>query len=150
MYCIDQCYNLSVKKSFEVLNHTADIGIIAYGKDISELFVNAAKGFLSLVVDPEEVSIRTKHKLEVVAFDREALLVNFLNELVYLLDAEEILLKDFKVINITDTMLDVAAGGEKVKKNKHHLFREVKAATYHHLKIEQSDGGWRAQVIFDI
>ena len=137
-------------KNFETLNHTADIGIIAYGKDISEVFINAAKGFLSLVIDPKEVSNKETHDIEVAAADREALLLNWLNELIYLLGAKEVLLKDFKVIEITDLKLKVQASGEKIKKNKHHFMREVKAATYHKLKIEQTAEGWRAQVIFDI
>jgi SHS2 domain-containing protein len=139
-----------VIKNFETLNHTADIGIIAYGKDISEVFINAAKGFLSLVIDPKEVSNKETHDIEVAAADREALLLNWLNELIYLLGAKEVLLKDFKVIEITDLKLKVQASGEKIKKNKHHFMREVKAATYHKLKIEQTAEGWRAQVIFDI
>ncbi len=137
-------------KNFETLNHTADIGIIAYGKDISEVFINAAKGFLSLVIDPKEVSNKETHDIEVAAADREALLLNWLNELIYLLGAKEVLLKDFKVIEITDLKLKVQASGEKIKKNKHHFMREVKAAAYHKLKIEQTAEGWRAQVIFDI
>jgi SHS2 domain-containing protein len=139
-----------VTKNFETLDHTADIGIVAYGKDIPEVFINAAKGFLSLVIDPKEVSNKETHDIEVVASDREALLVNWLNELIYLLGAKEVLLKDFKVIEITDIKFKVQASGEKIKKNKHHFIREVKAATYHKLKIEQTAEGWRAQVIFDI
>ncbi len=137
-------------KNFEILDHTADIGIIAYGKDISEVFINAAKGFLSLVIDPKEVSNKETHDIEVTATDREALLLNWLNELIYLLGAKEVLLKDFQVIEITDIKLKVQASGEKIKKNKHHFMREVKATTYHKLKIEQTAEGWRAQVIFDI
>ena len=137
-------------KNFETLDHTADIGIIAYGKDIAEIFVYAAKGFLSLIVDPRHVEPKEKIDIEVGAPDREALLVNWLNELIYLLGVKEVLLKDFKVISISDINLKVQASGEKIKKNKHHFIREVKAATYHKLKIEQTVEGWRAQVIFDV
>lgn len=139
-----------MKKTFETLNHTADIGIIAYGKNISEVFVNAAMGLLSLIIDLKEVDLKETRHIEVTAPDREALLVNWLNELVFLSDAEGILFKDFKVVGITETSLKIQAGGEKIKRNKHHLKREVKAATYHRLKIEQTTEGWRAQVIFDI
>ncbi|HEX9897156.1 MAG TPA: archease [Dehalococcoidales bacterium] len=135
---------------FEILNHTADIGIIARGQDVRETFINAARGLFSLVIDPEEVSVKKHREISITAPDREALLVNWLNELIYLLDAEEVLFKDFKIIEITGTRLKVKAGGERINTKKHHLRREVKAATYHQLKIEQTAEGWRAQVIFDI
>jgi len=139
-----------VTADFEILNHTADIGIIARGQDVRETFINAARGLFSLVIDPEEVSVKKHREISITAPDREALLVNWLNELIYLLDAEEVLFKDFKIIEITGTRLKVKAGGERINTKKHHLRREVKAATYHQLKIEQTAEGWRAQVIFDI
>jgi SHS2 domain-containing protein len=139
-----------VVKSYEILDHTADIGIVAYGKDLKEVFTNAATGLLSLVIDPREVGVKIKRDIEVNASDLETLLVNWLNELIFILDTKEILLKDFKITEISETALKAKVSGEKIKKSKHHLKREVKAATYHHLKIEQSGEGWRAQVIFDI
>ena len=135
---------------FEILNHTADIGLIIYGKDVSEVFINAARGLYSLIIEPEEVKSRKCREIEVTAPDREALLVNWLNELIYLIDAEELLLNDFEVENISDTRVRVKAGGENINSKKHHMKREVKAATYHQLKIEKVEKGWRAQVIFDI
>jgi SHS2 domain-containing protein len=139
-----------VTEDFKILEHTADIGIIAQGEDVSRAFINAAKGLFSLVIDPEEVSVKKSREIEVTAPDREALLVNWLNELIYLLDAEGALFKDFEIIEITETGLKAKGYGEKINTKRHHLKREVKAATYHQLKIEQIDEGWRAQVIFDI
>jgi SHS2 domain-containing protein len=139
-----------VTEDFKILEHTADIGIIAYGEDISEAFVNAAEGLFSLIIDPKEVSVKKSREIAVTAPDREALLVNWLNELIYLLDAEGVLFKDFEIIEITETALKAKGYGEKINTKKHHLKREVKAATYHQLKIEQTTDGWRAQVIFDI
>jgi SHS2 domain-containing protein len=139
-----------VTADFEILNHTADIGIIAYGEDISSVFINTAKGLFSLIIDPQEVSTKKHRDITVTAPDREALLVNWLNELIYLVDAEEVLFKEFDIIQITETKLQAKCYGEKINSKKHHLQREVKAATYHQLKIEQTAEGWRAQVIFDI
>ncbi len=135
---------------FKILEHTADIGIIAYGEDVNKAFINAAKGLFSLIIDPEEVRVKKSREIMVTAPDREALLVNWLNELIYLLDAEGTLFKNFEIINITETELKAKGYGEKINTKKHHLKREVKAATYHQLKIEQTAEGWRAQVIFDI
>ena len=148
--CSPWCYNLSVTADFEILNHTADIGIIAHGEDIYRVFINAAKGLFSLIIDAQEVSVRKYREIEVTAPDREALLVNWLNELIYLVDAEGALFREFDILEITETKLKAKCYGEKINSKKHHLQREVKAATYHQLKIEQSAEGWRAQVIFDI
>ena len=137
-------------EDFKILEHTADIGIVAQGEDISRAFINVAKGLFSLIIDPAEVSVKKSREIAVTAPDREALLVNWLNELIYLLDAERALFRDFEIIEITETGLKAKVSGEKINTRKHHLQREVKAATYHQLKIEQTAAGWRAQVIFDI
>jgi SHS2 domain-containing protein len=139
-----------VAEDFKILEHTADIGIVAYGEDINKAFINAAKGLFSLIIDPEAVSVKKHWEIAVTAPDREALLVNWLNELIYLLDAQGTLFKDFEIIEISETGLKVKGYGEKINAKKHHLKREVKAATYHQLKIEQTTDGWLAQVIFDI
>ena len=139
-----------MKEDFKILEHTADIGIIAYGEGINQAFINAAKGLFSLIIDPAEVSVKKTWEISVTAPDRGALLVNWLNELIYLLDAQGTLFKDFEIIEISETGLKVKGYGEKINIKKHHLKREVKAATYHQLKIEQTTDGWLAQVIFDI
>jgi len=140
----------TVEKDFEFLNHTADIGIIAYGDDLPEAFVNAARGMMSIIAEPEEIEARRVKNIEVAAPDREALLVNWLNELVYIIDAEQVLFKTFEISSLTDTALKAIARGEKIDTGKHHIKIQVKAATYHKLKIEETTEGWRAQVIFDV
>ena len=144
------CYNLDVTKGFEIINHTADIGIIAYGKNAGDLFVNAGKGLFNLIIDPEQVTASEAYIVEVKGEDREALLVNWLNELIYLFEAKGEVFKDFQIISIRETELKARAMGEKINPEKHRFHREVKAATYHQLRIEQTVNGWRAQVIFDI
>ena len=145
-----ECYNLGVKVDFDILDHTADIGIVAYGKDITEVFINAGKGLFSLIINSVEVSIKNTKMITVTAPDMEALLVNWLNELIYLLDTRYLLFKNFEVSKISETEIKAKAYGEKLDAKRHHLKREVKAATYHRLKIEKTTSGWQAQVIFDI
>ncbi len=140
----------TVEKDFEVLSHTADIGIIAYGDDLPEVFINAARGLMSIIVNFEEIEARRARNIEISAIDREALLINWLNELVYIIDAEQMLFKDFEVSSLTETSLKGKARGEKIDIGKHHVKIQVKAATYHQLKVEETAEGWRAQVIFDV
>jgi SHS2 domain-containing protein len=139
-----------VNKDFEFIEHTADIGLVTYGTDMKQVFANAARGLFSLISELDVVSEKKKRDVRVTAPDREALLVNWLNELIYLFEAKEMLFNRFDITDLTDTELRATAYGEKINLAKHELKTQVKAATYHLLKIEQNEGGWKAQVIFDV
>ena len=86
-----------MEKEFEILEHTADIGIIAYGKDIREAFAGAAKGMFSLITEPEDIKEVESRDIELAATDRENLRVEWLNELIYLFDTENLLFKRFQI-----------------------------------------------------
>jgi SHS2 domain-containing protein len=139
-----------VKKDFEVIDHTADIGIMAHGADLKQVFVNAACGLFSLITDLNVIQETEESFIEVTALDSEALLVNWLNELIYLFETKEILFRRFVIKELTDTELRALAFGEKIDVGKHLLKKAVKAATFHRLKIEKGVNDWKAQVIFDI
>ncbi len=137
------------KKGFEVIDHTADIGIIAYGSDLKESFTNAALALFSLIAELEDVSYSFRRELEVKAEDEESLLVHWLNELIYLFDVEYIIFKKFEITDLTQTQLRAICYGERVDPLKHKLKTGVKAATYHMLKVDRG-GDYRVQVILDI
>jgi len=138
-----------MKKEFEILEHTADIGIIAYGGVINEAFANAAKGMFSLITELHDVEETECRDIEVTAPDQENLLVNWLNELIFLFDVENIVFKRFDITEISDTNLKARSYGQKVNNQKHGIKTGIKAATYHMLNIEK-DNGIRIQVLFDI
>ncbi len=135
---------------FEVLDHTADLGLVAWGKDLKEAFANMAFGMFSQIASLDKVAEKASRTVKVDAPDREALLVAWLNELLYLLDAQGLLLKRFDILELSDRHLKAEVKGEKADPQKHDLKTAIKAATYHMLKIEQRGDGFRAQVIFDI
>jgi SHS2 domain-containing protein len=139
-----------VNNDFEFIDHTADIGIMAYGTELKQVFANSARGLFSIITELNTVATTESRTIEVTAPDREALLVNWLNELIYLFEAKELLFNRFDIITITDTQLKATGYGEKINLAKHELKTQVKAATYHMLKIEQNKDGYRAQVIFDV
>ena len=139
-----------VEKPFEIIDHTADIGIVAYGTDIKQVFANAALGLFSLMADPDDFSEGIKRDLELSAEDVEVLLVEWLNELIYIFDVEHIFFKRFEIDKLTSNQIRARCFGEKIKPGQHKLKREVKAATYHMLQINKEDGGYKVQVIFDI
>ncbi len=136
-------------KDFEIFEHTADTGIIAYGKDLRQAFANAARGLFSLITELETVKEVLERDIEVSAADRDSLLVAWLNELIYIFDTEYILFKRFDIIRLGQRHLVARGYGEKVDRARHELKTGVKAATYHMLAVEQKDG-WRLQVLFDI
>jgi len=138
-----------MEKDFEILNHTADVGIIAYGADARWAFVNAARALFSLITELDDVEEVLYRDIELTAFEQESLLVEWLNELIYLFDVENIIFKRFDITEINNTRLKARSYGEKVDSSKHKLKVGVKAATYHMLKIDKSDG-CKVQVLFDI
>ena len=136
-------------KDFEIVNHTADVGIIAYGADMSQAFANAARGLFSLITELDDVAEVLYRDTELTAADEESLLVEWLNELIFLFDVENILFKRFDITQLNNTQLKARSYGEKVDSAKHKLKTGVKAATYHMLKISKGDG-CKVQVLFDI
>src|SRR5512136_1170141 len=137
-------------KKFDVVEHTADTGVVAYGADMREAFANAAYGMFSLMADLEQVREETSRYVEAEAGDRESLAVSWLNELLYLFDVEGIIFKRFDFLELTNTRLKADAYGEKVDASRHRLRGGVKAATYHMLKVAEDRGRWRVRVIFDV
>ena len=137
-------------KKFDIVEHTADTGIVAYGADMREAFANAAYGMFSLTADLEQVREETSRYIEAEAGDRESLVVSWLNELLYMFDVERIVFKRFDVLELTNTRLKADAYGEKVNASRHDLRSGVKAATYHMLKVSEDRGRWRIRVIFDV
>jgi SHS2 domain-containing protein len=139
-----------MKKAFEIIDHTADIGIIAYGADVEELFSNAALALFSLITEPESIEEKLHLNLAVSSEDRDSLLVEWLNELIYLFDAKHILFSRFDIESLTHNELKATCYGEGFDSMKHKIKRGVKAATYHMLKLDKNSDGYKAQIILDI
>ena len=138
-----------MNKDFEILDHTADVGVIAYGTDLNQVFANAARALFSLITELDNVEEVLYRDIELTASDEGSLLVGWLNELVYRFDTEGVLFKRFDIIRLDDTHLKARGYGERVDSSKHKLKTGVKGATYHMLKVDKTDG-FRVQVIFDI
>jgi SHS2 domain-containing protein len=134
---------------FEVIEHTADVGIIAYGQSLEEMFANAARGMMSFLIDFSSVRLIEQRTVTADADDREGLLVAWLNELLVLLNADGFVPGRFTIQDLTDMQLRADVGGEPVDPTRHRFHLDVKAATYHRLEIKQ-DGVWHARVIFDV
>jgi SHS2 domain-containing protein len=141
--------HLEMGKRFEVIDHTADVGIAAYGEDLKEAFTNAAYALFSMMLDLEGVGDVLCRQVEVTADDRSDLLVAWLNELIYVFEVDNMLFKRFDISELNETRLRARCYGERIDPERHKIKVGFKAATYHMLKIDEGDG-FRVQVLFDI
>lgn len=137
-------------QKFKNFEHTADIGIEVWGRTEAELFENAAIGMFAQIADTN-TDTDTDTYLEVEADNREFLLVAFLQELLYNFETKKILFKKFEITYLDDRNIKCIARGEKIT-SPHQIVREIKAVTYHLLKIEKDDEKniWRAKILFDV
>jgi len=138
-----------MEKGFELIDHTADVGIVARGASINQAFANAARGLFSIITDLDDIEEVIHRDIEVTAPDQESLLVEWLNELIYLFDVENIIFNRFDITHLESNRLRARIYGEKVDSSRHKLKTGVKAATYHMLKVEKNNG-YQARVLFDI
>ena len=138
------------RKPYEVFEHTADIGLHAYGETLPALFINAAQGMESLLVPPEQVRAVTSREISVKGHDSISLLIAWLNELIFLFDTEYLLFRDFEIATLTDTALTGIARGEPFDHQRHELSSAIKAATWHEAAVTQDNAGYQARIIFDL
>jgi len=137
-------------KRFEILDHTADIGLVIYGSDFKSLFQHAGEGFFSLITDLRRVKPRIERKVELNGEGLERLMVDWLGQLLYLHEVEHLLFKEFLIESVGENGLKATAKGEFFQEGVHVIKTEIKAVTYHQIQVKKRDGGWRAQVIFDL
>jgi len=137
-------------KRFKILDHTADIGLIVYGEDLKALFENAGEAFFHLITDLRKVRRRTERRIEIQGETLERLMVDWLTELLYLHDVENLLFKKFKVESVGEDGLRAVVKGEPFQEGIHVIKTEVKAVTYHQIEVRKKNGDWKAQIIFDL
>jgi SHS2 domain-containing protein len=138
------------QKIFEFFDRAADIDLTVHGGSLPELFENAGHGLMALVVDPETVSAGGfRERIRAEGADREALLVNWLNQILFLFNVQQIVFCKFHIRMFSETAIEAEGEGELFDPGRHGLQRAVKAASYRGLKIEQTGGHWTAQVTLE-
>jgi SHS2 domain-containing protein len=134
--------------SYEILEHTADVGVRAQGETLEECFEQATRGLLAIVgIDRPGPGERVS--IELSSEDLGALLVDWLNEIIYLHDARDAVIADLVLTEVSgDTLrgeLALAPRGEDAAEGV-----QVKAVTYHQLRVERTPAGYVAEVYFDV
>ncbi len=152
-------------RDYELIEHTADVGIRVKGGELKELFKNAALAMFDIIAQQRTENTclppacRTgrdrqgKHKTEKIkvrqkADSLEELFINWLNELLSLSATKELIFSDFQINKVDKNTLEALAIGEGI--TNYRVNTEIKAATYHELKLEQTKSGWQAEVILDV
>ena len=135
-------------KRFELIEHTADTGLIAYGSNLAEAFANAAFGLFSIIAELKTVKEVESRQLELNEDDTEGLLFEWLNSLIYFFDVDMLIFRRFEIDDFDGHKLKAICYGEKYDPSRHHLKTGVKSATYHMLKIDRVNN--QVQVILDI
>ena len=135
---------------YETFEHTADLGLRVRASGLNDLFAEAGCALFSVIVANLE-SVRAVEELpfQIEGVRRDDLLFDWLAELLYTFDARRVLLTEFSV-QVDDNGLEATARGEPFDPNRHELDMEVKAITYHGLKVERDGDGWLAEVIVDL
>ncbi len=132
---------------FEVVEHTADWALRVWGDDLGDLFQQAALGMGFLMVgDLTAVTPKTTRNLNLQAFDREDLLVEWLSELLYWAESEYLVFRQFDMHTISDTTLNATVTGGKVTQ----IDKDIKAVTYHNLAIVETAVGLETTIVFDV
>jgi len=141
------------KLSYEIIEHTADIGLRARAANIEKLFESCARGMMDIIMEDDFSGTDTfeiEKSITVEGSDNEDLLYAFLSEILYYFDGENIIPIKFENSRITKGMFETGMKGIKYDPEKHSIGVEIKAITYHNMKIEKSDDLWQTDVIFDV
>ncbi|MBN2493256.1 MAG: archease [Deltaproteobacteria bacterium] len=135
------------------VEHAGDAGLHVQASSLEALFDQAARGLLDLICDPRSVRAERERAIALEAGSLEELMVSWLNELLFLLETEELLLGRFELrveAGSESANLRASAHGEQLDPNRHVVRTCVKAATYHGVRVAQRDGAWRAEIVLDL
>lgn len=134
-----------------LIEHTADTGISAAADSMNELFEIAAFAMFDIMVDLKNISDGKLWEIEVEASDLDELMVTWLTELLYLLEVGGMVPAEITVKEVSATSLRAEVRGQAIESREDMTLDQIKAVTYHHLKVEKaSDGKWNASIIFDV
>ncbi len=140
-------------KKFEFLPHTADAKIRAYGKTLNEVFENTALGVFELITNTKKIEPKVSKEFSLKSEDKEALMYDFIAELIFLHDTQKLVFSKFKVsIKELDKGFELSclASGEEFNIKKHEENGYVKAMTYSEMKIEKQKSAWVAEIVVDM
>lgn len=135
---------------YKYLNHTSDLGVEIYGKNLDELFSNGLFAIFDNILDLETVEVKEIKEIHIASQSLEELLFDWFRELLFIFATEFFVAKEVKEIKLENNQLFAIIAGEKFDKNRHRVKIEIKTPTYHMFSIQKNDAGYKATVIFDV
>lgn len=136
--------------SYEIIDHTADIGIRVKAPDYPTLVREAVRGMFELITDLKKVRVDSRIELEIKGWDETDLLINTLRELLYRFLVKGLAVKNISIYSVNVSSLSALIEGEVFNLEKHGLRHEIKALTYAGGDIRRHDDGLEITVIFDV
>ncbi|MAG10785.1 hypothetical protein CMI44_00535 [Candidatus Pacearchaeota archaeon] len=137
---------------FKFLEHTADVKFQAFGNSLEEVFVNSAMALKKTIIGEEKIKVKESEekRVESKGEDIEALLYDFLEEFLYLLDAEDFLISKIKELEINEKNLTLKAVISGGKASNYNFTNDVKAITFNGMFVKKARDKWVAQVVLDV
>lgn len=140
-------------KIYELIDHTADLSIKVYGKDLEELLKNSSAAMMDVICDLNTIELKNQYSVSSSGNSEEELLVNLLQELLYMHEVKKLLFCkfEFKINdNIKNREVEGNVWGEEIDFSRHDLLNDIKGVTYSDLKVEHKNGKLSAKITFDI
>lgn len=147
------------QKRYEAIEYLSDVKLRVFGKDLIELFENAAEGMFSLIIDIESIEKKFEKKMKINLREKiglEDLLIIWLEKILYLNEVNDLIFSEFKIIDLinneSESRISALLKGEKINLKKHEIFLQIKAPTYHNLFIKQDNeaGIFTVDIVFDV
>jgi SHS2 domain-containing protein len=136
--------------NYEIIDHTADMGIRVKGNDLKSLFINAARAMIDLMVTGDFAGEKIVRDSVIKGEDFPDLMVKWLGEILYLFDGEKLIVHSIEITSITPVQVQSRLALTSFEEAHHKVLREIKAVTYHQISVAKINQGWEARVIFDI
>ncbi len=140
----------SHKPNFTLLDHTADLGIIVRGTDLTNLFEGAAQSMIQIMVRAKPAKKTKALKLTVSGEDLADLMVRWLGEILYLFEGENEVVTAVHIDSISPSHLDASLETVPFDLDLHEMLCEIKAVTYHQIEVAEKNNHWEARIIFDL
>jgi len=135
---------------YKLIDHTADFGIEVKGTDQKDLFNNTALAMFDLITNSSTLVGKSEYNLHVLGLDMCDLMVNWLRELLYFWNGKQMLIKEVDLLSISEKELSAIVTYDVFDPDIHKIENEIKAVTYHQMKVSKTADGWEARVIFDV
>lgn len=135
---------------YQIIDHTADLGIIVKGPDVENLFILAAQAMTDIMIKGDISEKTAIRDVLVEGEDFPDLMVRWLGEILYLFEGENLIVNSMEIKSISPIQLKSTLTLTSFEPERHQVLREIKAVTYHQISVNKSDDGWEARVIFDI